>query len=132
LTIESEAVVRVFFGEQGGLEDLLAAIRSIRQEAEDTELQIAKMVQTYRVDGGPFPSRLHVTALMGKLLYSHREAIRRWADWAESEVAQWGATTLDGGARVPEEVFDEIVAGARRIERRVSAKSSGSAEDARG
>jgi DNA-binding PadR family transcriptional regulator len=122
LTMESEALVRVFFGELGTLEDLLAAIRSIRQEAEETELDVARMVRSYSVDGGPFPSRLHVTALMGSLLYSHREAIRRWADWAEAEVMNWGATTLDGGARVPTEVFDEIVGGARRIERRLRAR----------
>jgi hypothetical protein len=54
---------------------------------------------------------------MGKLLYSHREAIRRWADWAEAEVSSWEGTTLDNGAQVPEGVFEEIEAGARRIER---------------
>jgi hypothetical protein len=120
--MESEALVRVFFGEQGDLEDLLGAIRSIRQEAEETELEVAQMVRAYGEDGGPFPSRLHVTALMGKLLFSHREAIRRWADWAEAEVMQWDATTLDGGARVASEVFEEIVGGARRIERRLGAQ----------
>ena len=115
LALESEALVRVFFGEQGDLADLLATIRAIRREAENTELQVAEMLRADGDDGGPFPSRRHVTALMGKLLFSHREAIRRWADWAEAEVAQWGGTTLAAGARVPEGVFDEIVAVAERI-----------------
>ena len=118
LTLESEALVRVFFGEQGDLTDLLAAIHAIRREAEDTELRVAEMLRIDSVEGGPFPARLHVTALMGKLLFSHREAIRRWADWAESEVAQWGGSTLATGARVPEGVFDDIVAAAQRIDRR--------------
>ncbi|HEV2370451.1 MAG TPA: PadR family transcriptional regulator [Acidimicrobiales bacterium] len=117
LTLESEALVRVFFGEQGEVDDLLAAIRAIRQEAENTELRVAEMLRLDDKDGGPFPSRLHVTALMGKLLFSHREAIRRWADWAEAEVSQWGGATLAAGARIPDGVFDEIVAAAKRIER---------------
>ena len=117
LTLESEALVRVFFGEQGEVADLLATIRTIRREAEDTELEVAEMLRSDRDDGGPFPSRLHVTALMGKLLFSHREAIRRWADWAEAQVAQWEGATLAAGARVPDGVFEEIIATAQRIER---------------
>jgi len=128
LTLESEALVRVFFGEQGDLVDLLGAIRAIRQEAEDTELRVAEMVGTLSEDGGPFPNRLHVTALMGKLLFSHREAIRRWADWAEAEVTAWGGATLAAGARVPEGVFEEVVANARRIERRRSSQASPDAQ----
>lgn len=115
LALESEALVRVFFGEQGDLADLLAAIQSIRREAETTELRVAGMLRADGDDGGPFPSRRHVTALMGKLLFSHREALRRWAEWAEAEVAQWGGSTLEAGARVPEGVFDEIIATAERI-----------------
>jgi len=124
LTLESEALVRVFFGEQGDLVDLLSSIREIRREAEDTELKVAEMVRTLSEDGGPFPARLHVTALMGKLLFSHREAIRRWADWAEAEVTAWGGATLAAGARVPEGVFEEIVTTAGRIERRRTSQTS--------
>jgi DNA-binding PadR family transcriptional regulator len=116
LMLESEALLRVFFAEQGSRDDLLATIRSVRQDAEDTELRVAELVRTYDEDGGPFPSRLHVTALMGKLLYSHREAMRRWADWAEAEVSRWSGTTLDDGARVPEGVFEEILDAAARID----------------
>jgi DNA-binding PadR family transcriptional regulator len=127
LTLESEALVRVFFGEQGELDDLLSAIRAIRKEAEDTELRVAELVRTLGEDGGPFPDRLHVIGLMGKLLFSHREAVRRWADWAEDEVGQWKGSTLGGGARVPDGVFEEIAASARRIERRrVSSTENGS------
>src|SRR3974390_2299845 len=74
MTIESEALLRVFFADQGTTDDLLGAIRSVREEAEATEWAVAEMVSAYEPDGGPFPARLHVTALMGKLLYSHREA----------------------------------------------------------
>jgi hypothetical protein len=55
---------------------------------------------------------------MGKLLHSHREALRRWADWAEAEIAQWGGVTLDTGARADLAVFDEISASARDLQER--------------
>jgi DNA-binding PadR family transcriptional regulator len=117
VALESEALVRVFFAEQGDVDDLLATIRAVRQEAEDIELTIADMVAAYGHDGGPFPSRLHVTALMGKLLYSHREAIRQWATWAEAEVQGWDDATLGDGARVPDDVFGDILRAAQRIRR---------------
>lgn len=122
MTLESEALVRVFFAEQGTVADLLGAIRSIRAEAEDTERQVAAMVRTLDEDGGEFPSRLHVIALMGKLLFTHREAVRRWADWAEAEVGRWEGATLADGARVPDGVFAEIVAAAERPEHHGAAR----------
>ena len=115
--LESEALLRVFFAEHGGVDDLLRTIRSIREDAEQTEQRIADMVKAYDTDGGPFPHRLHVTALMGKLLFSHREAMRRWADWAEDEVGRWTSTTLGEGARMPEGVFAEIIDAASRTGR---------------
>ena len=110
LTLESEALLKVFFAEQGTVEDLLATIRGIRQEAEATEKDVAELVQSYEIDGGPFPERLHVIALMGRLLFSHRQALRQWADWAEAEVAGWPGTRLEDGAQIPAGVFDEIIA----------------------
>lgn len=114
LALESEALVRVFFADHATVGDLLAAIRSVREEAEATEREVADMVRTYDTDGGPFPERLHVIALMGQLLFSHREALRRWADWAEAEVTSWTTTNLGEGARVPEGVFAQIIASTER------------------
>ncbi len=110
LTLESEALVRVFFADHASIDDLLAAIRSVRVEAEETEREVADMVRTYDTDGGPFPDRLHVIALMGQLLFLHREALRRWADWAEIEVSTWTNTTLGDGATMPAGVFARIIA----------------------
>ena len=112
LAMESEALLRVFFAEHGTLEDLRRTIQGVREEAQSTERIVAGMVSEYDEDGGPFPERLHVIALMGKLLYSHREALRAWADWAEREIATWDGVTRGAGARVPAGVFAEIVAAA--------------------
>jgi PadR family transcriptional regulator AphA len=109
LTIESEALLRVFFAEHGTVDDLRRAVRTIREEAVCTEQEVAEMVRAYETDGGPFPDRLHVIALMGKLLNAHRQAMVRWADWAEEEVSTWTSTTLGEGATVPAGVFDEII-----------------------
>lgn len=110
LAFESEALVRVFFAEQGTLDDLRAAIDSVRVEAEAAEREVAEMVRAYDGDGGPFPERLPVIALMGGLLHAHRTALREWADWAEAEISSWQNTS--DGARLPKGVFDEIIRSA--------------------
>ena len=109
LTIESEALLRVFFAEHGSVDDLLRAIRSVREEAVQTEQEVAAMVCAYATDGGPFPERLHVIALMGKLLHTHRRAMIDWAEWADQQVTAWTSTTLGDGATLPTGVFDEII-----------------------
>ncbi len=109
LTIESEALLRVFFAEHGSVQDLQRAIRSIREEAMRTEREVADLVRGYETDGGPFPDRLHVIALMGKLLHSHRQALIGWAGWAAEQVAPWSSTSLGQGAGLPAGVFDEII-----------------------
>jgi DNA-binding PadR family transcriptional regulator len=112
LLVESEALVRVFFAELGSLADVQGAIRSLRDDAIATERDVAELVGSYDTDGGPFPERLHVIALMGNLLHTQRQALLAWCDWAEAEISTWTSTTLDDGARVPAGVFADIVAAA--------------------
>ena len=115
LMIESEALLKVFFADHGTLDDLRRTVRGVRDEAQATERLVAAMVSEYGDEGGPFPERLHVIALMGKLLYSHREALRMWADWAEREIEGWKGVTRASGAEVPTEVFEQIIAAAGRF-----------------
>ena len=90
--MEFEAMLKVFFADQGTKADLLANIRSIREAAEaDLERSRACEEAASRGDG-PFPERLHITALVSDLSLRLLTATREWAEDAERQVEGWSST----------------------------------------
>lgn len=88
-TFESEALVRVVFGDHGTLDDLRQAIASIREHAQARSAALLAQGSGYLQTGGPYPERLHLLHLVGGFLGEQLTAMRRWADWAESEIDTW-------------------------------------------
>jgi DNA-binding PadR family transcriptional regulator len=86
---ESEAILKVFLSDQGSKDNLLAAIASIRADAEASIAVGVQRCQAYLESGGPFPERLHVIALMARFLTELADAYERWASWAQLEVETW-------------------------------------------
>lgn len=89
--VEFDGIVKVLFAEQGTKEQLLATLRSIRNEAERTREEHAELAAELALTGGPFPDRLHVNALVFNFMWEQTETLIRWATWAEQEVASWPA-----------------------------------------
>jgi PadR family transcriptional regulator, regulatory protein AphA len=87
--VEFDGAVKVLFAEQGTKEQLLATLRSIREQAERTRQEHATLADDLAQTGGPFPDRLHVNSLVFKFMWEQTETIIRWATWAEQEVARW-------------------------------------------
>lgn len=87
--LEAEALVRVLFGEQGTTDELLTAIRSLADFAEDHSRDLLQMGLDYLLTGGPFSQRQHVLHLVGGFLAEYHAAILRWAAWAQLEVSTW-------------------------------------------
>jgi DNA-binding PadR family transcriptional regulator len=87
--IEFEGLVKVFFAEQGTRAQLLATLASIRCEAEQTRSAHAEVAAEVAETGGPFPQRIHVSALVFKFLAEQSEAVLRWTRWAEEQVESW-------------------------------------------
>ena len=56
--------------------------------------------------GGPFPDRLPVIGLAGKLVAEQAELLARWAEWAEAEISRWEGVTPDTGAQMPPGAFE--------------------------
>lgn len=114
---ESEAMLRVLFADNGTKEELLAAIRSVRDHAGVLRAQAEQVIQGY-VDGrGPFPERIHIITLTGKFNIDYIAMLERWADWAEDLVMkQWTDTSAPAGFPGAWEVFptllDELAASA--------------------
>lgn len=93
LQLESEAVLRVTFGENGTGEQALATLQTMREQLADQAAFIAGIARQY-VDGeGPFPQRVHLISLVGRFLAMQLQAADEWAAWAEDQVRQWGDVT---------------------------------------
>jgi DNA-binding PadR family transcriptional regulator len=88
---ESEAVLKVFFAENGTLEDMLASIRHIRDDAAAGLDHFQRIADLYAKGDGQYPDRFALSALVARLLGEQQMTTMRWADWAEEVVSRWGA-----------------------------------------
>jgi DNA-binding PadR family transcriptional regulator len=86
---ESEAVLKVFFAENGTLDDLLAAIGAIRDDAAAAITHFQHIADLYDNGEGEYPSRFALSALVVRLLAEQHSATIRWAGWAEQIVTSW-------------------------------------------
>jgi DNA-binding PadR family transcriptional regulator len=86
---ESEAVLKVFFAENGTREDLLASIRAVREDAIAALVHFQQATDPYERDEGEHPQRFAVSALVARLLSEQQSATARWAAWAEEVVSGW-------------------------------------------
>lgn len=97
--LESEALVRILFADQGGLEELRTAVASVREHAEARCQALLAQGAAYLESGGPFPDRLHLLHLTGGFLAEYYGGMLRWAHWAEDHIEGWeGVRTADQAA----------------------------------
>lgn len=95
---ESEAAVRTMFAEHGRLQDLRRTIEGVRAHADETQRLLAAVGESWLADA-PYPERMHVAGLVGRLSHEQAAALRRWADWALDEVGRWPSTGPDAAPR---------------------------------
>jgi PadR family transcriptional regulator AphA len=119
---ESEALIKVFFAENGTQDDLLASIRAIREDAVAVLEHFQRVADLYEAGEGQYPQRFALSALAARLLGEQQAATARWAAWAERLVAEWHAPSrpdADWGVKtlratgealpVPEDPVRELV-----------------------
>jgi DNA-binding PadR family transcriptional regulator len=97
---ESEALLKVFFGENGTVEDMLGSIRALRDEATSALEHWNAIADRYDAGEGEYPQRFALSALVARLLGEQQAATVRWAEWAEGVVTGWGRpcpTDVDWG-----------------------------------
>lgn len=105
MRMEFEAMLKVAFADAGDVTQLRASVREIRADAEVRLAEILDRSTQYATTGGPFPERLPVAAITGKLLMGQYEAVVRWAQWAEEAIGEWTGVTPQTGAAVPPYTF---------------------------
>jgi DNA-binding PadR family transcriptional regulator len=92
---ESEALLKVFFAENGTHEDLVATIRSIGSDAQAVREHFQRAVDPYERGEGQHPWRFAISALAARLLDEQAAATERWAAWAEEVVSHWDTPSPD-------------------------------------
>ena len=105
MRMEFEAMIKVAFADAGDVDQLRTAITEIRLDAEARLTEILDRSTEYASTGGPFPDRLPIVAITGKLLMGQYEAVVRWAQWADDAIGEWGGVTPATGATVPPYAF---------------------------
>jgi PadR family transcriptional regulator, regulatory protein AphA len=105
MRMQFEAMIKGAFADAGDINQLCTAIRDIRSDAEARLTELRDRSTQYASTGGPFPGRLPVVAITGKLLMGQYEAVVRWAQWAEDAIGEWGGVTPATGATVPPDAF---------------------------
>jgi DNA-binding PadR family transcriptional regulator len=100
---ESEALLKVFFAENGTRDDLLEALRALRDDALAAIEHFQQIADLYARGDGAYPDRFALSALVARLLGEQQAATARWATWAEHVVSRWDSpcdADADWGVRV--------------------------------
>jgi hypothetical protein len=91
--LQFEGALKLFFADRGTKQDALATIGAIEAWAADMRATGTAIAREYDLtDGGPFPQRLHVNALITELIWRHTEMIEGWAAWAREQIDDWDGT----------------------------------------
>jgi PadR family transcriptional regulator AphA len=89
---EFEGLLKVFFADVGGLDQLRTTLGRIEQEAQERVAALAAMA----AEGTSFPQRAHISALSMPLHLEVEKSVLTWARWARDQVDRWGATADPG------------------------------------
>lgn len=92
--LESEAYLRILFGNSGARDDLLRAIDRLEADADALVEHFTTLGAEYARGEGQFPERIHVNALIATLAIAQGRATARWTTWARSEVERWEDTAV--------------------------------------
>jgi len=112
---ELEPLLRLLYADHGHKRDLVTAIDSARAWARaETERALAQLEQ-YRIDGGPFPDRLHIIVLFADLCARLIETVELWARDARDEVTGWPRTRDLGATPATQRRLDDVITRAENL-----------------
>ncbi len=87
--LEFEALVKVFFAEQGTKRQLVANLARIADDQRRRVTTDAEWARRYLEGRAAFPERLAVLSLVGRLQADLNDTVLRWAEWALAAVDGW-------------------------------------------
>jgi DNA-binding PadR family transcriptional regulator len=118
---ESEAAVKVFFGDGGDLDALRRHLRALADHLPQNDPPPPDLLAAWLAGNMRFPDQIHYTAMSADLISRLTAAVGDWAEaWLE-QTADWQDTTLDDtSARQARAVLEQLK---RTAERRVAARA---------
>ncbi len=109
--LEIEGMLRMLYADSGSVEDLRAAVRTLRDWAVERwtvgRLQLAGYLEP---DGGLFPRRRHLNTLFARFYADFFQTVVNWCDLVDAEVANWDRTDGLGLTERSRELLDEMIA----------------------
>jgi PadR family transcriptional regulator AphA len=112
LELESEALLRVWFGQLGTVDDLRAAIENLQRQAQANVQWGTAIGREYLAEGVP-PDRGHVSALTFRFLWDFYTMLNAWAEWSLRELRDWDDVEptperMERAARILKEALAEL------------------------
>ncbi len=111
--LEFEALVKVFFAEQGSKPQLVANLERIVEDQRARIMVDAEWAGRYLAGGATFPERLAVLSLVGRLQADFNDMVLSWATWARETVEDW-PDDLRAASPAPG-IFEAVVARASNL-----------------
>jgi PadR family transcriptional regulator AphA len=108
-TYESEPLVRLFFGNVGTKEAMLRAIDQVAGTARAALRSWIDVAGPYAEGRGMFPERLHVNALVMRLVFEISVVELTWAEWARAEVERWPAASTPADRQALERLIGGLL-----------------------
>jgi PadR family transcriptional regulator, regulatory protein AphA len=90
--LEVEGLLRVFFADQGSVDEVVAALRATAVAARRDLDGLLSLTGDYLATGGPFPERLHLIALAIEQVTDLLSRIEQHSLESAAEVACWETT----------------------------------------
>lgn len=94
--LEVEGVLRLFLADLGDADDAVAALRSTAAAARRDLDRAVRAVEEYLQGGGPFPERMHLTALAAEVVTDVLARLEAFAHSTAAEIDGWSTTRRDG------------------------------------
>lgn len=105
-----EGLVRLFFGNAGTPDELLQALDSAIERADEIQTVGTKVALEYLAGDAPFPQRVHCSGVVFDFLWNFAELLRDWAERSAREIDTWEDTTPNGKEERARRVFSAALA----------------------
>jgi PadR family transcriptional regulator, regulatory protein AphA len=116
--LDFEVLLRLLFADQT---DKATLDRCLEETAESARRlfddAVERLLRPYVTDdGGPFPERRHIAALVAAFVADYLHLIERWSEFARDEIRSWPRTDGLGMTERTREILDAVLNGESVIE----------------